>query len=417
MGASVVELLCRLIGRPSVNPRLALPGDPPEGEQPLTELLIDCCRDAGWPWARQEVHPGRSNLLALVEGGRGDVLLWDAHQDTVSGSGMCVEPFAAKVVGGRVFGRGACDVKGAMAAMLAALARASAQPPGGRPTVLLAFTVNEECGFSGARALAGLCSAPGADLATVARDSAARVNSTGGLTWQKLAACRPRAALVAEPTELNTVVAHRGVVRWQCRATGRAAHSSRPEEGVNAVYALAEAVRLVQDYHQHELGRRAVDTLCGPSTAVVTTFHGGTGPNTIPDTAIIDVDRRLTPDESPAEAYQDLVAYLAARANPNAAKLWHDPPWMESRGLAAGDNAAWADEVSAAARLAGGAPRILGVPYGTNAASIAAAGIPAVVFGPGSIAQAHTVDEWIAIDQLERAEDAFYRLACGTVSA
>ncbi|MCC6493547.1 MAG: M20/M25/M40 family metallo-hydrolase [Pirellulales bacterium] len=412
MNAPAIELLGRLIAAASVNPRLA--GDDPAaaGEQRLTELLIDHCRSAGWPWALQPVHPGRSNLLALVPGDRGDVLLWDVHQDTVSGAGMCIAPFEARVADGRVYGRGACDVKGAMAAMLSALSRASAEPPGRRPSVLLACTVNEECGFTGARALAELWHREEG----LARPPRAALDEQGGLTSKMLRTVRPAAAVVAEPTELNVVVSHRGVVRWQCAVEGRAAHSSKPEDGVNAIYVMAEVVRLIRDYYQRELRPRQPDPWCGPPTASVTTIRGGTGPNTIPDRAVIDVDRRLTPDELPAAAYEDMIAHLAERTPLGGARLRHDPPWMESRGLSASDNRALADQVAHVARSLQLEPAVMGVPYGANAASIAAAGIPTVIFGPGSIAQAHTADEWIALEQLQLAEEAYYQIACGALS-
>jgi acetylornithine deacetylase len=241
--------------------------------------------------------------------------------------------------------------------------------------------------------------------------------SADGLSLDELRSLRPSAALVAEPTDLNVVVAHRGVVRWQCTVHGRAAHSSRPEEGANAIYAMARVVRAVEDFHRIELASRPADPLCGPPTACVTTIHGGTGANTVPDRAMIDVDRRLAPDEHPQAAYDELVAHLAAHADVGDCRLAHEAPWMQSHGLASGGNRAWAAQLSALACSTGVDAQLVGVPYGTNAASIAVAGIPTVVFGPGSIAQAHTADEWIAIDELERAVEVLYRVACGGIEA
>lgn len=412
LSISAIEVLRRLIAIPSVNPRLAPEGSRYGGEQSLTDFLIDFCHRSAWKWTQQMVHPSRSNVLALIPGGRGDTFLWDVHQDTVSGDGMSVEPFSATVRGGRVYGRGACDVKGAMAAMLTALLRASAAPPAARPNVLLACTVNEECGFTGARALAGIWQ-PAGDSETASNELTD--SDRGGMTLQSIRDLRPAAAIIAEPTELNVVVAHRGVVRWQCTVEGRAAHSSRPDEGVNAIYAMADVVQLVERYHRTELQRREPDPFCGPPTAAVTTIHGGVGPNTIPDRVVIDVDRRLTPDERPEAAYREMVAYMAKHVRPSAAKLQHGVPWMESHGLHSGPNNALAGRIADVAKSLGVDSRIMGVPYGTNAASLAAAGIPAVVFGPGSIAQAHTADEWIAVEQLELAEEAYYQIACGAI--
>jgi acetylornithine deacetylase/succinyl-diaminopimelate desuccinylase-like protein len=411
----VVDILRDLIAVPSVNPRLSAPGDLRAGEQRLTDWLLAFFQQAGWRAATQPVHAARSNVIACIEGGRGDALLWEAHQDTVSIEGMSIDPFTASVKNGRVYGRGACDVKGPLAAMLAALSRAATEPPQRRPTILLACSVNEECGFTGARALADIWRG-NQDAATQAPVSIEPFGARG-LSPTELQSLRPSAAIVAEPTDLNVVIAHRGVVRWQCTVHGRAAHSSRPEEGANAIYAMTRVVRAIEEYHRLELASRPIDPLCGPPTACVTTIHGGTGPNTVPDRVVIDVDRRLPPDEAPQAAYDELVAHLAAHADVGDCRLVHDPPWMQSHGLPSGGNRLGAEQLAELARTLGVDARLIGVPYGTNAASIAVAGIPAVVFGPGSIAQAHTADEWIAVDQLERAVEVLYRVACGGIEA
>jgi acetylornithine deacetylase len=398
------DLLAELISLPSVNPRLASGADR-TGETRVTEWLGRFCSSHQWPWALQQVEPGRCNFLALVAGRLPQTILWEAHQDTVGVEGMTVPPFAATRREGRVYGRGACDVKGSMACLLSALNEASSSP-GDRPSLLFAATVNEECGFTGARALAGLWR----DVSGGESPSNGSFEARGGLSLEEARARKPAAAVVAEPTGLAVVVAHRGVIRWQCTAHGRAAHSSRPEQGANAVYALAEAVRVVERRHA-ELAANGADPWCGPATATVTTFHGGLGPNTIPDRAVIDVDRRLAPHEDPAEAYRELVERIAAEADAHGCRFEHAAAWMQSRGMAAEGNLAWAERVAAVAGGMGLGGAICGAPYGTNAASIAAAGIPVVVCGPGSIEQAHTADEWIAEEQLAAGERFFKRLA------
>ncbi len=131
------------------------------GESRLTEFLISLCREQSWQWSRDSVHPGRDNLLIQFAGNPppdkgGELLLWDVHQDTVPVEGMTIEPFGGEVRDGRVYGRGSCDVKGSMAAMLAALSRRT--EAGARPTIVLVCTVNEECGYTGAKALSRLWS-------------------------------------------------------------------------------------------------------------------------------------------------------------------------------------------------------------------------------------------------------------------
>ncbi len=200
---SVVDLLCELIAQPSVNPRLAPPGTAEAGENRVTDWLARFAGEQGWAWGLQAIEPSRCNFFALVPGDRGDTLLWEVHQDTVSVQGMTVPPFEAAVRDGRVYGRGACDVKGSMAAMLAALVRA-AEPAAGRPNILLACSINEECGFSGARAMAELDPMPRVLVSASAIAFDKNVQGTQAVwhsTGQRVAAFRAGVAERVEFTE------------------------------------------------------------------------------------------------------------------------------------------------------------------------------------------------------------------------
>jgi acetylornithine deacetylase len=134
--------------------------------------------------------------------------------------------------------------------------------------------------------------------------------------------------------------------------------------------------------------------------------------NTVPDTATIEIDRRLGPDESPTEAYDQLVRYLADNADTGGCQVQHDAPFMQSVGLSDRHNRPLAERLSAVARRFGQSGELAVAPYGTDAPAISAAGVPTVVFGPGSIEQAHTADEFIEIEQLELATEIFYHIAC-----
>src|SRR5688572_18878123 len=289
------------------------------GEGRMTDLLEQICRDQGWRSARQQVHPERENLLVRIDGhpaleDGGELNLWDVHQDTVPVEGMTIEPFGGALREGRVYGRGACDVKGSMAAMLAALSRLD--KTGRRPTIVLACTVNEECGFTGARALGRM-----------------RTDELNSFVGQK-----PDAAIVAEPTELNVVVAHQGQVRWRCHTIGRAAHTSRPDAGVNAIYAMAQVVQAIERFHADLSLNGTQHPLCGRPSVCVSTIHGGVGINTVPERATIEIDRRLAPGEGPDEAYGAIVRYVADHANVGGCRVEHDAPFMESSGLTGVDN-------------------------------------------------------------------------------
>lgn len=414
-----VETLQRLVRTPSVNPMQGEITGPTQGEGRMTALLVEICEQQGWRWQRQQVHPGRDNLLVLVEGdvppsAGGELLLWDVHQDTVAVDGMTVEPFSGDVRDGRVVGRGACDVKGTMAAMLSALSRRSAtaddpatQTSGAarsRPTILLVCTVNEECGYTGARAVGGV-------LASIGRDT------LGGLAHDFIPRV-PDAAIVAEPTGLNVVVAHQGQVRWKCRTLGRAAHTSRPDAGQNAIYAMSRVVQALQAYHRELSTTGPEHPLCGRPSLCVSTIHGGVGINTVPDLVEIAIDRRLAPGEVPESAYESILRYLAERADVGPCRIVHDVPFMQSSGLLDdARNRDVAERLSAVVRGLGRESRLVGVPFGTDAPALAAAGLPTVVFGPGSIDQAHTADEFIAIDELRLAAEIFYRIACQGLDA
>jgi acetylornithine deacetylase/succinyl-diaminopimelate desuccinylase-like protein len=400
-----IETLQELIRIASVNPMGRELTGPNFGEGRLTDFLQKQCESLGWPWVRQQVHPRRENLVALIRGyppakDGGELILWDVHQDTVSADGMSVEPFGGEVRDGRVYGRGACDVKGSMAAMLSSLSRLNvSDSKRTRPTIVIAFTVNEECGFTGATALCRFWNGASSD------------GTSGTIAPQEIFPRPPDAAIVAEPTDLNVIVAHQGVVRWRCHVEGRAAHSSRPDEGINAIYAMSRVVQSIENYHTQLATASREHPLCGRPSVCVSTIQGGLGINTVPDRATIEIDRRISPGEDPALAYDDLARHVAEAADIGRARIVHDPPFMKSAGLCDKANRSVAERLAHLVRESRQPSQLHGVPYGTDAAAIAASGVPTVVFGPGSIRQAHTADEFIEVDELQRGTDFFYRIA------
>jgi acetylornithine deacetylase/succinyl-diaminopimelate desuccinylase-like protein len=408
-----VETLQRLIQIPSVNPLVAGGDATIRGESRLTDFLQETCQQLGWGWLRQRVHPGRENLLALVPGKTpardgGELLLWDVHQDTVAVDGMTVKPFGGEIRDGRVYGRGASDVKGSMAVMLAALSSLNSNEPESRQAnVVLAFTVNEECGHTGAQALAHLWAPVGTSYAASGDIGIA----SGSITPVNLFPRPPDAILVAEPTQLNPVVAHQGMVRWRCHTEGRAAHSSRPEDGVNAIYAMTRVVQAIERYHVELDTSAAEHPRCGRPSVCVSTIQGGVGVNTVPDRATIEIDRRISPGSDPVAAYEELIRYIGAHAETGEARISHDPPFMQSSGLSDAGNGRLANRLVEVVTARGRSASLVGAPYGTDAASLAASGVPTVVFGPGSISQAHTADESIEIAELQLATDVFYEIA------
>ncbi len=386
-----VEILKQLVAIPSVNPMDREPTGPIFGEARLTDFLEETFSRIGLTTFRQPVSPGRENFIARLDGDAGSaregrLLLFDAHQDTVPVEGMTVEPFQPLQREGRLHGRGACDVKGGMAAIIAAAARLADRRPSPRPTIVVACTVNEEHGFSGASRLTKLWDEDGGEI--VPR--------------------RPDAAIVAEPTDLDAIVAHKGVIRWRCHALGCAGHSSRPVAADNAIYRMARVVAAIERYAAELETAGPAHPLCGRRTLSVGTIRGGSSVGTVPDRCTIEIDCRPPPGESPEEARQQLIDHLSQPAI-TSFPLEHDLPFMSGPPLSDRDNERLADRLLRSAGEVVGRCRWLGVPYATNAAFFAAAGVPSVVFGPGSIEQAHTADEWISLDQLRQATEIIHR--------
>ena len=209
-----VEILRELVAIPSVNP-MGRHDLTSVGEARLTDYLADRLTALGLSVQRQTIAPGRDNLLARLDGDPpaergGGLLLLDAHQDTVPADNMTIEPWSPTLREGRLYGRGACDVKGGMAAMIAAVARLAAERPAGMPTILLSCPADEEYQSLGSA---------GVDRGLAGRETP---------EMPRL----PDAAIVAEPTGLDVIVAHKGLIRWFCHTRGRAAHSSQPARRV-----------------------------------------------------------------------------------------------------------------------------------------------------------------------------------------
>lgn len=380
MPLDVVETLRALIRIPSINPMGREVSGPEYFEHAVTDFLEDLFRQQSWQYERHSVLPGRDNIIAVLPGEKPEVLMWEAHQDTVPIDGMTIPPFDPQVREGRVYGRGACDIKGGLAAVLTAVSRLAERPASERPTIVIACTVNEEHGYSGATALAKMWASGSSPL----------------LPRQ------PDAIIVSEPTQLDVVVAHKGVSRWRCHTHGKAAHSSNPAAGENAIYAMGRVLDVLEIYATEIAPSLPAHPLVGPPTLSVGTIVGGISVNTVPDRCTIEIDRRVVPGEDPIEAQEAIIAFLNEQVHES---VWHshEKPYIFSGGLSDDNNGPLAARLAAAAQRCGQSGACHGVPFGTNGSAYSPTGVPTVVFGPGSIAQAHTADEYIEIAQLEKA--------------
>jgi acetylornithine deacetylase/succinyl-diaminopimelate desuccinylase-like protein len=288
--------------------------------------------------------------------------------DTVGAEDHCFTPVQK---GARLFGRGACDTKGSVASMLTAVAEIACSKQRPQHTeIIFAGLVDEENAQAGSRALAA--SGFKADL-----------------------------AIVGEPTELKIVTAHKGSLWLLLETQGKAAHGARPDLGKNAVHTMARIVDALETDYAAQLKRRR-HPLLGCGTINVGTINGGKQPNIVPASCSISIDRRTLPGETERGVRREIAGFLnerGLRATFASEKIAPCLP-METD-----SRIPLVKQFLSVAKQ----PKPAGVHFFCDAAVLAEAGIPSVVFGPGDIAQAHTADEWISLNSLERATQMLIR--------
>ena len=374
---NTLQLLRDMIAIPSVNPMRANSGESVEKgmanfiENVLTGARIDC--------ERQTVVEGRDNVIAIVHATNGDVngLMLNSHMDTVPVDNMSIKPFDPVIADGCVFGRGSCDAKASLAAMMSAVIEYANQPDRPRPVVFAAMA-DEEFGFTGSWKLIEK-------------------------SWL-VSAC-----VVGEPTLLRRVIAHKGIVRWCIEVRGLSAHGATPELGRNAVYDGARVALALEEYAQHLREKQSHPRL-GHSTLNVGRVTGGHAVNIVPDKCVFELEQRLLPGEDGAQAVKNCEQFLRDKID-KSVQFTFEAPYLIDPAL---ETAAEAEIVEALARAQqdelGAERELAGANYGTDGSKLARAGIQTVVCGPGDIAQAHTANEFVEIKQLELATRMYSHL-------
>ena len=364
--------------------------NPPGGEEASAAVLAAACRERGLRVVTDEVEPGRPNVSAVLDGGDGPGLLLLGHTDVVpSGEGWTVPPFGGVVREGRLYGRGAADMKGGLAACVAAMSalhRAGARLHG--PVELAAVVDEEETGKGVRHYLA----------------SADRSGFAG--------------CVVAEPTDLHTVIAARGDSYIEVRLTGRAAHSGKPGDGANAIYGAAQVVTDLERWHQ-ELAASA-HPLVGPATWSVGQVHGGTGTSTVPAECLVVADRRLLPAERGEDVVAEVTRRVAALPLAERGVSATVRMTMEMPGFETPEDDPLVVTAQRVVRDAGGPCLPLsGWSAACDGGFVARdAGVPVVVLGAGSVAeQAHRPDESVDLQHLLVAARAYALCALRTLSA
>ncbi|MBX3099043.1 MAG: M20/M25/M40 family metallo-hydrolase [Salinibacterium sp.] len=358
--SSAEKLLAALIGIASVNP--AYDAASP-GENALGDAIADFCATIGMTVERPVVVDGRRNLVArLSSGDHRRTLLIEAHLDTVGLPAGAITP-TAEVKDGRITGRGACDVKGGIAAALLALADLHSAPLSHTDVVLLG-AIDEEFEFR-------------------------------GISHFIAAGMLPDAAVVIEPTGLRAVNEHNGVVRIEIVVDGRAAHTSRPDDGHNAI---RDALTLVDSLDRWNASANADRVDDEPDRILaVTTIEGGSAINIVPDSCRLGIDLRIRPRDLPQVVLADLREFLGSQDS-IAARV--DRELLLDGGMFTSVGDPLVVVAGHALTEVGLQPEPVRVPYGTDGSKLSRAGVPTIVFGPGSIEQAHSDDEWVELDDV-----------------
>ena len=370
---ATTKLLRELIALPSVNPAFLPDHEAYTGEKQAADFVSATAASAGLDVELQEVFPKRPNVIVRYTpaGKVRQRILLVPHLDTVGGDLIPGALFKPRIRNGRLHGRGACDTKGSVAAMLSALVRLVDSPRRSKHSeIIFAGLVDEEHGQSGSRALV-------------------RTRLRADL------------AIVGEPTRLEVVSAHKGNLWLKLETRGKSAHGARPELGRNAVHAMARIVDLLETEYSAALRRRH-HPLLGRPTVSVGAIVGGNQANIVPAYCAIQVDRRTLPGETEASVRAEIERLLAKHAltatmvDTKEAPCW--PMQTDPR----------LPLVQQFLRSIG-RKKTVGVDFFCDASVLSRGGIPSIVFGPGDIAQAHTADEWISLRSLERGTDLLTR--------
>ena len=377
---SCAELLQAMVRIDSVNSQIS---NKPEAEAELSDYMEGLAAESGFDTCRFPVSDEYSNLLITCDvDADAPWLLFESHRVQVTIDGMTVEPFGGVIEEGRLWGRGACDTKGTGAAMFWALHQ-YVQESARQNNVAILYTVDEEVSKTGAKTFVS--------------------EHLSGLDWS------PAGVIIGEPTVLRPIVAHNGVVRWNIETAGIAAHSSNPAAGRSAISDMVKVIDALESKYIPSL--TASHSLTGEAQCSINVIRGGALINIIPEHCEISIDRRVVPGEDLHEvlpavenALNELRQQDAGIQVKQATPTMIDPP-LDPKG---GEQlAAFVCRTLESMKL----PALPeGVPFGTDGSAFSVEGIPTLVLGPGDIAQAHTCDEWIDLDQLEQGVEVYKSL-------
>jgi acetylornithine deacetylase len=366
-----------LVATPSVNPVLE---DGGAGEGAIADLTAGWLREWGLEAETIEAAPGRWNVLArLGDPSDGPTVLLNGHLDTVGVAGMTVPPFGAEVKDGRLWGRGSCDMKGGVASLLAAAARLAREDslPG---SLIVALTGDEE-------------------HASLGMDALVR------------SGVRADAAVVCEPTSLAIMPAHKGFIWVDALFRGRAAHGSRPEVGIDAIEHAGRYLAKLGSL-KAELNAAEPHPLLAHGSFHAGTISGGAAPSVYPSDCKLVLERRTLPGETSERVMQEFQAVLDGLAGEVPALDAELVQGLTRPATEVPDDSPLVQGLISACSVQGVEPAVEGMTAWVDAAFLNEAGTPAVCFGPGSIGQAHSDDEWIEASEISTCADVLYQFTC-----
>ena len=355
--AYTLDTLARLVQINSINPTLA-PGAP--GEAEIARFIADSLRDSGLKTEIHEPEPGRISVVGRLAGsGGGRNLMLNAHCDTVDVRGMS-NPFSGAIREGKLYGRGAYDMKGSLAACMAAARALAASGKGLRGDVVVAAVADEEYGSLGTRDLIGHVRVDG--------------------------------AIVTEPTALEVCLAHKGYLWIEVQVAGRAAHGSRFELGIDANMQMGHFLHALSDL-ERDLRGRTPHPLVGPPSLHAALLNGGSGLSTYAALCTLQIERRTIPGETEAQAVAEVQA-IADRFGATVKPFFVRDPFEVA------ESAVIVQAVDrAAATVRGCPPTHMGDTPWMDAALLQAAGVETVVIGPAGTG-AHAEVEWVDVESV-----------------
>jgi len=375
--SEVETLLAELIRIKSVNPLNRKIKTPSFGEEEIGIFVKNYMKDMGLDVRIQEVFKDRQNkfrknILGIYLGkDKRRCILWETHLDTVPAWGM-KKAFLPRLRQGRMHGRGSCDAKGSLVSMLLALKLLINNHIVPKVSICLAAVVDEEDACRGVKALV-----------------------KSGFTAE--------AGIVGEPTNLEIVVAHKGCIRLKIITKGRMSHSSKPEEGINAISNMIKILGLLET-ELHQCYKKITHLKVGSPTFTIAKIRGGKDANIVPDECEIEIDRRVIPGENPDQVLDQIIrlCHDAQKKDP-LLQIEVKDPYLVDPALETSEDHKIVQILKKSITKVIGNAKISGAPYGTDASKLAMGGIPTVVFGPGNISQAHSTNEYVDIMQVIKA--------------